>query len=149
MRYLVVIPDGMADYPCPALDNKTPMEAAKKPTMDALARHSLCGNVMNVPAHMVPESDTANLAILSYDPAVYSKGRSPLEAVSMGVNMAQDDTAIRCNIVTLSEEEETYEDRRMLDHSADEITTKEADVLIKAVGAALGDDDKRFYTGVT
>ena len=149
MRYLVVIPDGMADYPCPALDNKTPMEAAKKPTMDALARHSLCGSVMNVPAHMVPESDTANLAILSYDPAVYSKGRSPLEAVSMGLNMAQDDTAIRCNIVTLSEEEETYEDRRMLDHSADEITTKEADVLIKAVGAALGDDDKRFYTGVS
>ena len=109
MKYFVLIPDGMADRPIPQLDGKTPMEAAHKPNMDRLAKISVAGTAMNVPAHMVPESDTANLAILSYDPAIYSRGRSPLEAVSMGIELEPDDTAIRCNVVTVSDDDLPYE----------------------------------------
>lgn len=148
MKHLVIVYDGMADRKIPSLGNKTPMEVAKKPMMDSLTRYSLCGTVSNVPAGMVPESDTANLAILSYDPKIYSKGRSPLEAVSMGIDMQPDEVAYRCNVVTLSDEGE-YEDKIMLDHSADEITTAEADVLIKALDEALGDEIRKFYTGVS
>ncbi len=149
MKYLVVLADGMADTPIDALGGKTPMAVAKKPTMDMLARTALVGTVSNVPNGMVPESDTANLAVLSYDPFVYSKGRSPLEALSMGLTMAEEDTAIRCNVVTLSEEEDVYEEKTILDHSADEITTAEADELIKALDSALGNEDRRFHTGVS
>ena len=149
MKYFVLIPDGMADRPCPGLGGKTPMEAAVKPNMDTLAKVSSGGTAMNVPAHMVPESDTANLAILSYDPAIYSKGRSPLEAVSMGLTLGDNDTAIRCNLVTLSEEEANYEDRHMLDHSADEISTAEADELVKALNEALPMAGRKLYTGVS
>ncbi len=148
MKYLVLVPDGMADRPIPALGGKTPMEAAHKPTMDHLCRQSFSGTVSNVPTGMTPESDTANLAILSYDPKIYSKGRSPLEAVSMGLTLAPDEVAIRCNVVTLSEDER-YEDRIMLDHSADEITTEEADELVKALNDALGNEIRRLYTGVS
>ena len=150
MKYLVVIPDGMADVPVEALGNKTPMEAADKPTMDALARVSTVGRVLNVPHGMVPESDTANMAILSFDPKVYSRGRSPLEAVSMGIEMQPDETAYRCNVVTISDDEGVdYEDRVMLDHSADEISTEEADGLIKALDAALGNEIRCFHTGIS
>ncbi len=149
MKYLVLIPDGMADEKIEALGNRTPMEAANKPTMDMLAKKSLVGTVSNVPAGMVPESDTANMAILSFDPKIYSKGRSPLEAVSMGIEMQPDETAYRCNVVTLSDEGEAYEDKIILDHSADEITTAEADELIKALQEKLGTDYRRFYTGVS
>lgn len=149
MKYLVVLADGMADTPIEALGGKTPMEAAKKPMTDRLAKEALVGTVSNVPQGMVPESDTANIAVLSYDPKVYSKGRSPLEAMSMGLTMSPEDTAIRCNVVTLSEDEENYEDKIILDHSADEITTAEADELIKAIDAALGNEDMRFHTGIS
>ncbi len=149
MKYLVLIPDGMADEPIEALGHQTPMQAAHKPMMNALVRHSLVGTVSNVPAGMVPESDTANMAILSFDPKLYSKGRSPLEAVSMGIEMQEDEVAYRCNVVTLSEEEENYDDKRILDHSADEITTPEADALIRALEAELGTESRRFYTGVS
>lgn len=149
MKYLVIVYDGMADRPIPSLHNKTPLMVAKTPMMDALTPTSLCGTVSNVPEGMVPESDTANLAILSYDPKVFSKGRSPLEAVSMGIDMKPDETAYRCNVVTLSEEEEAYEDKRILDHSADEITTAEADELIKALDVALGNEARKFYTGIS
>ena len=148
MKYLVLIPDGMADEKIAALGNKTPMEAADKKTMDYLAARSTVGTVSNVPEGMVPESDTANMAILSFDPKVYSKGRSPLEAMSMGLEMAEDEVAYRCNIVTLSEDGE-YDEKIMLDHSADEITTAEADELIKALDKALGNELRRFYTGVS
>ncbi len=148
MKYLVLIPDGMADEKIAALGNKTPMEAADKGQMDDLAARATVGTVSNVPAGMVPESDTANMAILSFDPKVYSKGRSPLEAMSMGLCMESDHVAYRCNIVTLSDEGE-YDEKIMLDHSADEITTAEADELIKALDAALGNDILRFYTGVS
>ncbi len=148
MKYLVLIPDGMADEKLAALGNRTPMEAADKPTMDALAKKALVGTVLNIPDGMVPESDTANMAILSFDPAVYSKGRSPLEAVSMGIEMQPDETAYRCNVVTLSDGGD-YDDKIILDHSADEITTAEADELIKALQEKLGNEFRRFYTGVS
>ncbi len=148
MKYLVLIPDGMADEKISALGDKTPMEAADKKMMDYLAARSTVGTVSNVPLGMVPESDTANMAILSFDPKVYSKGRSPLEAMSMGLEMAEDEVAYRCNIVTLSEDGE-YDEKIMLDHSADEITTAEADELIKALDKALGNELRRFYTGVS
>ena len=147
MKYLVLIPDGMADYKVEALDNKTPMEAAEKPTMDSLAKKSFYGLVQNVPEGMVPESDTANMAILSFDPKIYSKGRSPLEAVSMGIKLEGDDVAIRANTVSLSDAE-AYEDRIMLDNAADEITTEEAAILIDAVNKELSDEQKQLYVGV-
>lgn len=150
MKYLVVLCDGMADEKQEALGGKTPMEAADKPTMDYLAARSLCGNALVTPPSMEPESDTANLSILSYDPLVYSNGRSPLEALSIGLDMTDTQTALRCNIVTLSEEEGIdYTERTIIDHSADEISTEEADELIKAVEAALGSDDRHFYTGIS
>lgn len=148
MKYLVLIPDGMADEKIQSLGNKTPMEAANKPTMDSLANKSIVGTVLNVPEGMVPESDTANMAILSFDPKVYSKGRSPLEAVSMGIDMQPDEVAYRCNIVTLSDDGE-YDDKIMIDHSSDEITTAEADELIKALDEKLGNEYIKFYTGVS
>lgn len=149
MKYLVLIPDGAADYDLPSLGGKTPLEAAEKPTLDALASRSLVGTVSNVPSHMVPESDTANLAILSYDPAIYSKGRSPLEAMSMGLTMNEGDIAFRCNVVTVSEDEENYDDKIMLDHSADEISTEEASELVEALHEAFKTDKRSFYPGVS
>ncbi len=149
MKYLVLIPDGMADEPISELGNLTPMQKANKKYMDMLAPDSVVGKVSNVPQGMVPESDTANMAILSFDPKIYSKGRSPLEAVSMGIEMQPDETAYRCNVVTLTEEEENYEDKIILDHSADEITTNEADLLIKTLEEKLGNEFRKFYTGVS
>ena len=149
MKYLVLIPDGMADERVEALGGLTPMEKAVKPMMDMLAKKSFVGTVSNVPDGMVPESDTANMAILSFDPKIYSKGRSPLEAFSIGIKMADDETAYRCNVVTLTEEQDNYEDRIILDHSADEISTAEADQLIKALEENMGDEIKKFYTGIS
>ena len=148
MKYLVLIPDGMADEKVASLGNKSPMEAANKPVMDRLAASSLYGLVQNVPEGMVPESDTANMAILSFDPKVYSKGRSPLEAVSMGLKLEGEDVAIRANTVSLSDDE-NYEDRIMLDNAADEITTEEAAILIDAVNSELSDKFKKLYVGVS
>lgn len=148
MKYFILLCDGMADYKLESLGNRTPMEAAVKPCMDELASKSLCGLVSNVPEGMVPESDTANLAVMSYDPAVYSKGRSPLEAVSMGLNMDSDQTAFRCNVVTISDSA-SLEDSIMLDHSADEITTDEADKIIKTIDEDLGTEKLEFHTGIS
>jgi len=149
MKYLVLIPDGMADEPIEALGNLTPMQKANKPMMDLLASQSVVGTVSNVPEGMVPESDTANMAILSFDPKVYSKGRSPLEAVSMGIEMQPDETAYRCNVVTLTEDQDSYEDRIILDHSEEESTTPEADLLIKTLEEKLGNEFRKFHTGVS
>ena len=149
MKYFVLIPDGMADEKIEALGGRTPMEAANKPTTDELAANAIVGTVSNVPEGMVPESDPANMAILSFNPRVYSKGRSPLEAVSMGIEMQPDETAYRCNVVTLSDEGEDYDDKIILDHSADEITTPEADELIRTLEEKLGNEFRKFYTGVS
>lgn len=148
MKYLVVLADGMADYKIEALGNKTPMEAAQKPCMDFIAKNGFNGVAKTVPDDMVPESDTANLAILGYDPKIYSKGRSPLEAASMGLEMSASQYAFRCNVVTLSEGD-VYEERVMLDHSAGEITTAESTELIKAIEKELGNDVRHFYPGVS
>lgn len=148
MKYLVLIPDGMADEKIESLDNRSPMEAAHKPVMDKLAANAFYGLVQNVPEGMVPESDTANMSILSFDPKVYSKGRSPLEAVSMGLTLSGNDVAIRANTVSLSDAEK-YEDRVMLDNAADEITTEEAAILIKAVNDQLANAYRHLYVGVS
>ena len=149
MKYIVVLGDGMADRPIDALGGKTPLAAAETPAMDSLARKSEIGMVKTVPEGMSPGSDTANLSVLGYDPKVYYSGRSPLEALNIGVGMEQGDIAIRANLVTLSEEEETYEEKHILDHSADEISTEEAEVLLQAVKKELENGMFQFYTGTS
>ena len=152
MKYLVLLTDGAADYPCSEIGGKTPYAVANKPTIDLLAKKSLVGTVSNVPEGMVPESDTANLAVMSYDPREYSKGRSPLEAMSLGLEMNPCDTAYRCNVVTIgnpADKEVPYEEKIMIDHGADEITTPESDQLIKTIEKELGNELRHFYTGVS
>ena len=149
MKYIVVLGDGMADRPIDALGGKTPLAAAETPAMDSLARKSEIGMVKTVPEGMSPGSDTANLSVLGYDPKVYYSGRSPLEALNIGVRMEQGDIAIRANLVTLSEEEGTYEEKHILDHSADEISTEEAEVLLQAVKKELENGMFQFYTGTS
>lgn len=148
MKYIVVISDGMADYPVPELGSKTPLQAADTPTFDFLARHGEVGMVNTIPAGMQPGSDTANLSVMGYDPKVYYSGRSPFEAVSMGLTLADTDVIFRCNVVTLSEDE-PYKEKIILDHSADEISSEEASELIKAVNEHLQTNDKTFYPGVS
>ncbi|HBL83950.1 MAG: cofactor-independent phosphoglycerate mutase [Clostridiales bacterium GWF2_38_85] len=149
MKYIVLVGDGMGDYPIEKLGNKTPLEKAKKPYMDYLASKGIVGLAETVPPEMVPESDTANLALMGYDPRVYSKGRSPLEAVSMGIEMQPEDTAFRCNIVTLSDKCEAYDNKIILDHSAGEINDKDAHKIIATIDKELGNDTRKFYAGVS
>lgn len=149
MKYVVVLGDGMADKPVEELDNKTPLEYAQTPVMDKMAAKSEIGLAYTIPEGMKPGSDTANLAVLGYYPRKYYTGRSPLEALSIGVPMKDTDIALRCNIVTLSEEEENYADKRILDHSSGEISTEEADVLIQAVKDAFQNEEFQFYTGTS
>lgn len=148
MKYIVVLGDGMADEPIEALGGKTPLAYACTPAMDELAAAGEMGMVKNVPDGMSPGSDTANLSVLGYDPKVYYSGRSPLEALNIGVDMRPGDIAVRANLVTLSQEE-PYEEKRILDHSADEISTKEAEELLEAVKKELENDIFQFYTGTS
>lgn len=149
MKYIVMLGDGMADEPVESLGGRTPLEAADTPNLDILSKKSEIGMVATIPAGMAPGSDTANLAVIGYNPEKYYTGRSPLEALSIGAPMKDTDVALRCNLVTLSEEEEKYEERVMIDHSSDEISTEEAAVLIKAVADELGSDTYRFYAGTS
>lgn len=149
MKYIVILGDGMADEPIETLGGKTPIEYAVTPTMDRLAPVSELGLAATIPAGMKPGSDTANLAVLGYDPKKYYTGRSPLEALSIGVDMKEDDIAIRCNIVTLSEEEVPYEERTILDHSSGEISTEEAAVLLEAVREAFETEEYKFFVGTS
>ena len=149
MKYVVVLGDGMADQPIEELGGKTPLEYAKTPMMDELAKVSEIGMVHTVPDGMSPGSDTANLSVLGYDPKIYYSGRSPLEALSIGVPMESTDVAIRCNLVTLSEEEDSYEKRRIIDHSSGEISTEDAAVLLEAVKEGLQRDGYTFYVGTS
>ena len=139
----------MADEPIDALGGKTPLEVAKKDTMDTLAKKGEIGIAYMVPEGMSPGSDTANLSVCGYDPKIYYTGRSPLEALSIGVDMKDTDVAIRCNVVTLSEEDCAYEDRTVLDHSAGEISTEDAAVLVEAVKEGLKRDGYEFYVGTS
>ncbi|MBQ4244880.1 MAG: cofactor-independent phosphoglycerate mutase [Clostridia bacterium] len=148
MKYLVLLYDGMADYPVPALNGKTPMEVAKKPIFDRLASKGEVGMVRTVAKGLKPGSDVANLSVMGYDPKKYYTGRSPLEAVSIGVKMADDDIAMRCNLVTLSDEE-NYDEKTMVDYSAGDITSEDAAELIKAVQEHFGGGEFDFYSGVS
>lgn len=139
----------MADEPIEELGGKTPLEYAETPAMDDLAGRSQVGLVHTIPEGMKPGSDTANLAVLGYNPRQYYTGRSPLEALSIGVDMKEDDIALRTNLITLSEEEEAYEDKKILDHSSDEISTEDAAVLLDAVRKELEDDVYHFYAGTS
>ena len=149
MKYVVFLGDGMADTPVEALGGKTPLMVADKPNIDSLAAKSELGTAKTVPDGMKPGSDTANLSVLGYDPRTCYSGRSPLEALSMGIDMEKDDLAIRCNLVTLSSEEEAYEDKTMIDYSAGEISTEEARELIASVESELGTDTLAFYAGLS
>lgn len=149
MKYIVVLCDGMADEPLDELNGKTPVEAAVTVNMDRLAKDSEIGMVRTVPEGMAPGSDTANLSVIGYDPRKYYSGRSPLEALSIGAEMEENDVSFRCNLVTLSEEEDSYEDRRILDHSSGEISTEDADVLIRVLKKELEKEGYTFYTGTS
>lgn len=149
MKYVVVLGDGMADLPLEQLDGKTPLEYADTPVMDGLAKVSQMGRVQTIPTGMQPGSDTANLAVLGYDPRRYYTGRSPLEALSIGIALDEGDVAIRCNLVTVSSEEACYEEKVMVDHSADEISTEDAAVLLQAVKEKLEEEGFQFYVGTS
>ena len=149
MKYVIVLGDGMADRPVAELGGKTPLEYAKTPNMDMLAAAGEIGMVHTIPDGMSPGSDTANLSVLGYDPKVYYSGRSPLEALSIGVDMKPTDVSLRCNIVTVSEEEEDYADKKIIDHSAGEIPTADAAVLLEAVKKELESDLYKFYVGTS
>ncbi len=149
MKYIIVLGDGMADEPLEELGDKTCLAYAKTPVMDKLAPLSEIGLVKTIPDGMKPGSDTANLAVLGYDPKKYYSGRSPLEALSIGVPMKDTDIAIRCNIVTISEEEDVFEEKTIIDHSSDEISTEDAAVLLKAVSEELQNETYQFYVGTS
>ena len=149
MKYAIILGDGMADLPVEALGGKTPLAYANIPMMDALASKGELGMVHTIPDGMSPGSDTANLSVLGYDPRKCYSGRSPLEALSIGVAMQDTDIALRCNLVTLSEEEDTYEARRILDHSSGEIATEDAAILLDAIKRELESEEFHFYRGTS
>lgn len=149
MKYIIVLGDGMADRPIKELEGKTPLMAAKTPVMDDLAGKGEVGLVHTIPEGMNPGSDTANLSVLGYNPKQYYTGRSPLEALSIGVAMKDTDVAMRCNLVTLSEGEMAYGKRTILDHSSGEISTKEAEALLSCVREAFQDEEYQFYVGTS
>lgn len=146
MKYVILLGDGMADEQLASLGGKTPLQYASTPNMDFIASNGEIGMAGTVPAGFPPGSDVANLSVLGYDPRLYYTGRSPLEAVSMGINLDSDDVAYRCNLVTLSDDED-YEAKIMVDYSADEITTPESGKLIQEVKARLENTELRFYPG--
>jgi 2,3-bisphosphoglycerate-independent phosphoglycerate mutase len=149
MKYIVILGDGMADEPIPELENKTPLMAAQTPQLDCLAQKSEIGMAYTIPEGMKPGSDTANLAVLGYNPKLYYSGRSPLEALSIGVDMKATDIALRCNIVTLFDDDLPYEQKTILDHSSGEISTEDAAVLIEAVRKELENEIYKFYVGTS
>ena len=148
MKYIVVLGDGMSDEPIAALGGKTPLEYAQTPAMDALASGGELGMVQNVPEGMHPGSEVANLSVMGYNPETDFTGRSPLEALSVGVKMEPDDIIFRCNVVTLTEEE-PYAEKTILDHSSGEISTQEADQLMEAIREHFNNEAFQFYTGTS
>ena len=149
MKYVIILGDGMADEPIEQLGGKTPLAYANTPNMDKLSKLSEIGLVHTIPDGMKPGSDTANLSVLGYDPKIYYSGRSPLEALSIGVPMKDTDIALRCNIVTISEEDVPFEEKTIIDHSASEISTEDCAVLLDAVRAQLETESYKFYVGTS
>ncbi len=148
MKYVVVLGDGMADYRMPQLGNRTPLQCAKKPNIDYLAANGEIGMVRTIPEGIPPGSDAANLSVMGYDPNRFYTGRSPLEAVSMGVELSDTDLAFRCNLVNLAIEG-NYETATMVDYSSDEISTAESTELIKEINKYLSNDEITFYPGIS
>ncbi|MCX5713721.1 MAG: cofactor-independent phosphoglycerate mutase [Candidatus Omnitrophica bacterium] len=142
MKYIVLVGDGMADYPIEELGNRTPLEAAKTPNMDFISQNGMLGQIKTIPPNMSPASDVANISILGYDPAQCYTGRGPLEAANLGVELADDDVAFRCNLITISGD-------TLIDYSAGHISTKEAEQIIKFLDRALGNERIKFYPGVS
>ena len=149
MKYVIVLGDGMADEAIEELSGKTVIEHANTPCLDRLSKESEIGMVHTIPEGMKPGSDTANLSVLGYDPKKYYSGRSPLEALSIGVPMLEDDIAIRCNIVTISEDDKPFEEKIIIDHSADEISTEECAILLNAVKEQMETEIYHFYVGTS
>ncbi len=150
MKYVVVLGDGMADEPIEALGGKTPLEYAKTPMLDDLSKKSKIGLCKTIPEGMKPGSDTANLSVLGYDPKIYYSGRSPLEALSIGVPMADTDIAFRCNIVSITDNPElSFEEQTIVDHSSSEISTEDCAVLLEAVKKELENEIFHFYVGTS
>lgn len=149
MKYVVVLGDGMADEPIEALGGKTPLEYADTPNLDRLSKLSEVGLVHTIPDGMKPGSDTANLSVLGYDPKKYYSGRSPLEALSIGVPMKDTDVALRCNIVTISDDDVPFEEKTIIDHSSSEISTEDCAVLVEAVRKELETESYHFYVGTS
>lgn len=148
MKYIVMLGDGMSDLKIDRIGNKTPLDVAKKPNIDNLAKKGIVGTAQTVPASLLPGSDVANLSAMGYNPLDCYTGRSPLEAVSIGIDLKEKDICFRCNLVTLSDHA-NYNDKIMLDYGADEITTEEAAILIKAVDEALRTDVLNFFPGIS
>ena len=149
MKYVIVLGDGMADLPIEELGHQTPLKYAKTPVMDRLSKLSEIGMVQTVPAGMKPGSDVANLAVIGYNPKENYSGRSPLEALSIGVPMEDTDVALRCNIVTISEEDKPFEEQIIIDHSSSEISTEDCAVLLKEVRKELQNEMYQFYVGTS
>lgn len=149
MKYIVVLGDGMADEPIEELGGKTPLAYAKTPNLDRLSKLSEIGMVHTIPDGMNPGSDTANLSVMGYDPQKYYSGRSPLEALSIGVPMQDTDIAIRCNIVTICEDDLPFEEKTIIDHSSSEISTEDCAILLKEVAEQLADENYQFYVGTS
>ncbi|MFC1805316.1 phosphoglycerate mutase, partial [Candidatus Omnitrophota bacterium] len=142
MKYIVLVGDGMADYPLQELDQRTPLEVARTSNMDFIAQHGRLGMIRTIPENMVPASDVANISILGYDPKEYYTGRGPLEAANLGINLGDDDIAFRCNLITVSAE-------KIVDYSAGHISSKEAQILISSIDKGLGTNRIKFYPGVS
>ena len=149
MKYVIVLEDGMADEPIEALGGKTPLAYANTPNLDRLSKMSDIGMVHTIPDGMKPGSDTANLSVMGYDPKIYYSGRSPLEALSIGIPMKDTDIAIRCNIVTISEDDVPFEEKTIIDHSSGEISTEECAILLEAVKKELQNEMYQFYVGTS
>ncbi|MDD5730548.1 MAG: cofactor-independent phosphoglycerate mutase [Candidatus Omnitrophica bacterium] len=142
MKYIILVADGMADYPVDELNGRTPLEAARTPNMDFLALHGKIGRVKTIPEKMNPASDVANISILGYDPKVFYTGRGPLEAANLGINLEEGDVAFRCNLITVSGE-------TLTDYSSGHISSKESSLLMEFIGKKLGNENFRFYPGIS
>jgi 2,3-bisphosphoglycerate-independent phosphoglycerate mutase len=142
MKYIVLVGDGMADRPCDELDGKTPLDVSRIPNMDFIAREGRVGLVRTIPGRLAPASDVANLSILGYDPRKYYTGRGPLEAANMGIDLAENEVAFRCNLVTVA-------NGRMIDYSAGHIKTEEARQIIDYLNSKMSREDMKFFPGVS
>ncbi|MFA5062506.1 MAG: cofactor-independent phosphoglycerate mutase [Candidatus Omnitrophota bacterium] len=142
MKYIVLVCDGMSDYPIPELGERTPLEAAKTPNMDFIAKHGRLGRVKTIPEGFIPGSDVAQISIFGYDPRKYYTGRGPLEAANLGIKLEDDDVAFRCNLVTVAAD-------RLTDYSAGHISSKEAAILIERIDSILGTNRIKFYPGIS